>query len=133
MGPKKVSQEEEMFSMSIFNELLDQQKSFFKDLIEQQERNFKTFVQLPLDSTNQRMDNIMKDVQDIKNSLQFSQHDIDDLKKKLSDHVLSLKSISSEFASVQESFDKLSGKQEFLESQAKKNNIIIDGIPEERS
>lgn len=133
MGPKKVNQEEDLYSLPMIYELLDQQKSFFKDLIEQQERNFKTFVQLFMDSTNQRMDNIMKHVQDIKMSLQFSQKDVDDLNKRLSDHGTSLKSISNEFASVQASFDKLSGKTEYLESQWKKNNIIIDGVPEERS
>lgn len=65
--------------------------------------------------------------------MQFSQKHVDDLNKRLSDHATSLKSISSEFASVQASFDKLSGKSEYLESQSKRNNIIIDGISEERS
>lgn len=74
----------------------------------------------------------MKDVQDIKISLQFSQKDVDNLNKRLSDHATGLKSISSEFASVQASFDKLSGKSEYLESQSKRNNII-DEVPEERS
>ncbi len=84
----------------MIRELFDQQKSFFKDLIEQQERNLKIFVQLFMDSTNQRMDNIMKDAQDIRINLQFSQKDADDLHKRLSDYAAGLKCISSEFTSI---------------------------------
>lgn len=43
-----------------------------------------------------------------------------------------LRAFPSEFASVQVSFDKLSGKSECLESPSKRNNIIIDEVPEER-
>lgn len=74
-----------------------------------------------MDSSNLQIDNMMKYVLDIKNCLQFSQKDSDELNKTLSDHAASLKDISSEFASLQSSFDK-----PFY-------NIIIDGVPEKRS
>lgn len=51
----------------------------------QEKRNFESFVKLFLDSTNVRIDNIMKDVLDIKKT-HFSQKDFDDLNKRVSDY-----------------------------------------------
>ena len=67
MGPKKAQQEEESLTLTTVHELLEQQKSFFKDLMNQREINFKSFVKMFVDATTLRVDNILKDVQDIKN------------------------------------------------------------------
>lgn len=50
-------------------------------LLTQQENNYKGFVQILFDSTNKRMDNMIKKVQDLKISLQYSQKEVEDLKE----------------------------------------------------
>lgn len=134
MPPKKaLTIDEDSLSITTVHELLDQQKSFFKDLIEQQERNYKSFIQMFMDSTNIRIDNIMKDVQDLKNSLQYSQAELEDFNRKLNGNMDKLVSLSHEFAIFQTSIDKFSTKSEYLENQSRRNNILIDGIPDEKN
>ena len=50
-------------------------------MLQQQENSFKCFVQILVDSTNKRMDDLTREVQDLKNSLQFSQGQHDRLKQ----------------------------------------------------
>ena len=128
MGPKKTQQDEESLTLTTVHELLEQQKTFFKDLMNQQESNFKSFVKMFVDATtlwhpfgnvvNPRVDNILKDVQDIKNSLQYSQKGMDDFHKKLSDNSAALSKLSNQCLLVQPSMDKITNKSEYLESQS---------------
>ena len=64
-GPKKSHQEEDYLPLSMVHELLDQQisssPSFFKNLMAQQEKKL-SFFQMFVDSTNLRVDNILKDI-----------------------------------------------------------------------
>jgi hypothetical protein len=53
-------------------DLLNEQKEIYKQLLQQQEKSFKCFVQILVDSTNERMDELTREVQDPRNSLQFS-------------------------------------------------------------
>lgn len=47
-------------------EILDQQKDFYRTLLEQQEKNFKSCVQIIVDSSNKRIDDLSKQVYDFK-------------------------------------------------------------------
>jgi hypothetical protein len=60
-------------------DLLNNQKEF-KQLL--QENSFKFFVQILVDSTNTIMYNLTREVQDLENSLQFSQGQLNELKQE---------------------------------------------------
>lgn len=42
------------------------------ELIQQQQENFKAFVQIIIDGANKRLNDVVRDVQDVKSSLQFT-------------------------------------------------------------
>ena len=69
-------------SVSYVKYLLNEQKEFYKKLLQQQENSFKCFVQILVNSTNKRMDDLTRKVQDLQNSLQFSQGQLDELKQE---------------------------------------------------
>ena len=68
--------------LSHVKDLLNEQKEFYKQLLQQQENSFKCFVQI-LVSTNKIMDDLTREVQDLKNSLQFSQGQLDEFKQEI--------------------------------------------------
>ena len=56
---------------------------FVKTFLKIQEDNFKSFVNLMIDNFTNRFDNLTREVQGIKDSLEFTQRDVDDAKGKL--------------------------------------------------
>ena len=50
-----------------------------KELLKQQESTLKVFLSAYLDSVNNRIDNLMKDVQSVKSSLEFTQAQVEEL------------------------------------------------------
>lgn len=63
---------EEYVTMAQVRELLDQQKEFYRTLLEQQEKSFKACVQIIVDSSNRRIDDLAKQVYDFKVSLEMT-------------------------------------------------------------
>ena len=63
-------------------DLLNIQKETYKQLLQQQENWFKYCVKILVESTNRRMDDLTREVQDLKNSLQFSQGQLDEFKQE---------------------------------------------------
>jgi len=57
---------EDYVTMAQVRELLGQQKDFYRTLLEQQEKNCKSSVQIIVDSTNKRIDDLSKQVYDFK-------------------------------------------------------------------
>ncbi|KAI8490236.1 hypothetical protein Bbelb_319740 [Branchiostoma belcheri] len=135
MPPKKgnnTSADEDPVSIAFMRELLEQQKVYYKDLIDQQEKSFRSFVQIIADSTNQRMDNLVREVQDIKNSLQFSQGELSEVKKASERHTEKLKELESNIATFSKDVSELVEKNDYLENQSRRNNLTFDGIKDER-
>ena len=52
-----------------------------KELLKVQESTIMNFFQIHIENTNKRIDNLIRDVQDIKKSLEFSQVKVEDLVK----------------------------------------------------
>ena len=50
-----------------------------KELLKQQESTLKVFLSAFMDSVNTRIDNLMKDVQSVKSSLEFTQAQVEEL------------------------------------------------------
>ena len=121
---------EDMASMQQVREMFEQQKMHYKELMQQQETSYKNFTQIIMNTANQRVDELMKEIYELKSSLQFTQKEVDDLK-------LSCKKLSSDYGSnekdthkLAESLQMIDSKSDYLESQQRRNNIVVDGIPE---
>ncbi|XP_066287398.1 uncharacterized protein [Branchiostoma lanceolatum] len=68
--------DEDVVTMSTVRELLENQKKEFTGLMELQERNFKSFIETVTVTTNRRLDDLIREVQDVKGSLQYSKREI---------------------------------------------------------
>ncbi|KAL7375828.1 hypothetical protein ABVT39_024833 [Epinephelus coioides] len=75
-------------------------------------------------------DEMIKEVQDLKTSLQFSQKEVDELKEMGKELTNKNKEAHTDISAVCESVLTMNDKADYLEGQSKRNNIIIDGIPE---
>lgn len=92
--------------------MLEQQREFYKDLIHQQQVNFKTFVQLIMDGTNKRLDSILRDVQDVKSSLQFTDGVVTELQTEERCIKSKLKEFESAVSSIREEHRELTTKMD---------------------
>lgn len=102
-----------------------------KELLEVQEKTFKSFVKMLMDNFSNRIDGLLKDVQSIKDSLQFSQREIDDLKSDSSNHSQEIENLENKVDALQADLGMATDKQDYLENQSRRNNIRIDGLKEE--
>lgn len=97
-----------------------------RELLEVQESTFKLLFETTIQYLTLRVDSVVKDVQELKTSLQYTQNDVAELKPihvKLEDVNKELDKISKDLASH-------SQKMEYLENQSRRNNIRVNGIPE---
>jgi vacuolar-type H+-ATPase subunit D/Vma8 len=86
-------------SLSHMKDILNK-KETYKQLLQQQQNSFKSFVQILVDSTNKIMDDLTREVQDLKNSLQFSQGQLDELKLENGNMAKICKSLREDISSV---------------------------------
>ena len=85
MLPKKLPlypAEDELVSLSTVYDLLDEQQHYYKELIQQQERNYRAFLQMLMDSSSGRMDSLVREMQDLRNSLQRTKAELAEVKKQ---------------------------------------------------
>ena len=90
-----------------------------KELLKQQESTLKVFLSAFMDSVNTRIDNLMKDVQSVKSSLEFTQAQVEEL-------------ITSDLRvkEVKVQIEDLGNKLDDLENRSRRNNLRFEGIPE---
>lgn len=133
MLPKKAScyQDDDLVSLSMVYELLDQQQFFYKELIEQQERNFKTFLQMLVDSLNSRIDNVVKEVQDMKNGLHITKTELVDVRRQGNINAKRAECLAEGLVIVREAMDALSSKAGVFNGKPK-GNLCLDGKPDAR-
>ena len=99
-------------------------------MLDRMETNFKYFTQIVLDSANSRIDGLVREVQNLKTSVQFSQKEVDDLKcteKKLKCLENELQNVVSSQKQDLPQNDCLA-KVDYLDNQSCRNNIIIEGL-----
>ena len=135
MPPKKDqssnhSNGEELMSLSQVRDPMSQQRDLFMQLLQQQESNFKTVMELLVNNVNTRIDKLTRETQELRSSLQFSQRDTDDLTKK-NKKIESERTIAcAETKTMQEKLGEMTEKANYLEGQTRKNNLVVNGIPE---
>ena len=98
-------------------------KAYVYEMMKMQESLFRNLFDSLLTNVNSRIDGVIKDLAELKSSLQFTQKDVEDLKPVTEQ----ITKIGKELGEVQVDFhcDKME------ENQSRRNNIRIDGIPEE--
>lgn len=100
------------------------------DMLQQQERSYKSFVEIIIDSTNKRCDETIKELHELKTSVQFTQKEVDDMKKDLSKQSGDNKSASGDIFTLSEGLQATTLRADYLESQSRRNNLVFDGIAE---
>ena len=130
MPRSNTTSNEDLVSMQQVRELFEQQKTHYKELMLQQENSYKNFTQIIMNSANQRVDELRKEVYELKSSLHFTQKEVDELK-------VCCKKLSSDGGTTEKDIHKLAesllmidSKSDFLEGQFRRNNIMVNGIPE---
>ena len=131
MPPRKQTENtEEAVSMAQVRELLEQQKDFYKALLEQQEKSFKSCVEIMVDSSNKKVGELMSQVLDLRASLEFTQKEFQDFKDHCKTWEKAYKETKNNVESVSKSLIPLNENLDYMESQSRRNNVIIDGIKE---
>ncbi|KAG8013523.1 Calmodulin-2 B [Nibea albiflora] len=74
--------EDELVSLSTVYDLLDEQQHYYKELIQQQERSYRAFLQMLMDSSSSRTDSLVREMQDLRNSLQRTKAELAEVKKQ---------------------------------------------------
>ena len=85
-----------------------------KELISIQESSMKAFISTFVEATEKRLNSVIREVQDLKTSLQYTQDQVD----KLTD-------LNQE---IQKEVDSLKEKSDDLENRSRRNNLCFDGI-----
>ena len=98
-----------------------------REMLQIQERMFKNIFESVLSSVNTRICKVVKSVAELKASLEYSQQDIDDLKEAAD----AIDDMDEELEDIHCGLHKHEGKLKYLENQSRRNNVRIDGIPEE--
>ncbi|KAI8517432.1 hypothetical protein Bbelb_060130 [Branchiostoma belcheri] len=134
MPPRKQNLSED--EMAIIKDMLDQQQAKYEDLLQRQQTIFQTFIETVMTSSNKRIDSLVREVQELKSSLQFSQQEVDSLKAKQNEvqqevNALSL-TVEDHVNNPQpQGTPDLEKKIDYLENQSRRNNIVIDGVADD--
>lgn len=112
--------------------MMEQQREFYREMLNQQQENFKCFVQLIMDGTNKRIEGVIRDVQELKLSLEFTQHKMEETASKHTEVEDKVKSFDNNAGRVKQDMEDILIKLDYMENQHKRNNIIIDGLEEEK-
>ena len=100
-----------------------------KEMLEIHERAYRTTMQLMMDSVND-IKSLKQSVDEIKQSLHYTQKDIDDVKTKIEKIEEKTKNVDKSIANSQMDIKDLYNEQEYLENQSRRNNVKVLGIPE---
>jgi len=92
-----------------------------KELLAVHESALKTLFTSFIDSNNKRFDSLIGEVQALKNSLEFTQKDVQGLKQH---------NLDVQINDIQKEVDMVKDKLDDLENRSRRNNLCFDGIEE---
>lgn len=119
-------------TMTVLSQLLEQQREFYKEMLLQQQENFKCFIQLIMDGTNKRLDGVIRDVQELKTSLEFTQDKLEEMRMGHKDMETKIKSFENNIMGSKLEMDEMFAKLDYIENQCRRTNILVDGIADEK-
>jgi len=95
--------------------------NYIKDLLKLQEETIKSFFKSFVETTNSRIDSLLKEVQGLKTSLEFSQKDL----KSIMDA-----NPSERLKNLESKMETMIEKADDLENRSRRNNLCFDGVDE---
>ena len=95
-------------------------------LLRQNLSTVKEFVCLMFDTLKKEVETSINENRELKQSLMFTQAELEDLKKSSKEHSKMIANISKEDTSMIDFSERLRA----MEDYSKRNNIVVDGIPE---
>ena len=101
-----------------------------RELLLTKERLFKRSMDILKENHKDEVNGLKRTIEDLKQSLTFSQKDIDEVKTKYYEIDHKINGVEDTVYSNQEGTDELYDQQEYLENQSRRNNVKILGIPE---
>jgi septal ring factor EnvC (AmiA/AmiB activator) len=111
--------DEELFSLTMV-----------KRLMAQQESAFKTVIESLIKSTTERVDGLVKQVVELKASLEYSQRDIEENQKSAKQNEQTIAAITAQLNDTKNLMNKCQEKNTYLENQSRRNNIRVYGVEE---
>ncbi|CAM4533977.1 unnamed protein product [Leuciscus chuanchicus] len=136
MPPKNAKtspcEEDAVVKMSVLSQLMEQQRGIYKDMLLQQQDNFKCFIQLIMDGTNKRLDGVIRDVQELKTSLEFTQTKFEEEKMGCTEIEAKIRAFETNITTSKQELDAMFNKLDYIENQSRRTNILIDGIADEK-
>ena len=108
--------DEDFVTVDQVHELLEQQKLFHRELMEQQESNFKNFLTIVNEANNKRLDTMMKEISELRESLHYTQKDVDVLLAKERKSNTKLSEIDSDLSVVATNITSFLPKIDYLDS-----------------
>lgn len=110
--------------------LIDIIRKVVKEELLNHEIKIKELIDTNVKHTNERLDQLSSDINDLKESLEFTEQDIDNklvkVENELKDLKTDVKAIENDLLNADEVSDKLVE----LEDRSRRNNLRIDGIEE---
>ena len=127
-----VEQHDQLHDESLDGHDQTNQESTFTKMLEIQQQIFQKCLQSFMETTNTRFDNFLidttKTIAELKQSLQYTQHEVEDLKTQMSkNQPLN----TADVACMKEQLRRVEDNIDYIENQSRRNNVRIDGIPEE--
>ena len=101
-----------------------------RELLEIQDRSYRSTFQLFLTDMKEDVKSLKKDIDELKNSLQFSQKDIKDLQDKTLAIEKKIGKCRKTVNQHDESLEEVSNQIEYLKNQSRQNNLKIIGVEE---
>lgn len=130
MPPKGRSGDDDYVSQTQVRELMEQQKIFYRELLEQQERSYKNFLSIMIEGHNKRLDELSREISGLRESLHYTQKEVDELSAKNKQSSTKLSNLASDISMTRENINSALPRMVYLEGQSRRNNIVIDGIQE---
>ena len=104
--------------------------SVCKELLDIQEKSFKALVTMLMDGLTAGVKDVKSELNEVKNSLNFSGRDITEIQDKIKVLSNQLKAVDIQVFNHHESLGDVLGKPEYLENQSRRNNVYVTGIQE---
>lgn len=114
----------------LVTQLLDQQKSHYTELLKNMTDHSNNFMQMMMKATNERLDTMTRNIQELKDSIQFTQKEVDDIKTKVTKNTNYNYDLEKNLKVVCDGLVCLEKKTDYLENQSRRNNLVFEGIEE---
>ena len=108
--------------------------SMLKEMLDLQQKSLKATIEVLLDGLRSEIKEIRKEQEELKLSVKFCSEKYEDSKKSLEKVDTEITAVYAQIKSINkelnEGFEDLEWKNEYLENQSRRNNIKITGVPE---